>query len=136
MLLPISVRNSLSDFRDAGGSRQCGFMDFGYSGERRMAVSANCKNPGGGKGGRDWGRAGVRNPGAQEGSKRRNSRVSVVSGTITGTYPLRYPRPYVSSSPSYSSREFVTGASVTLANLGCQIPRQHRLPSTVAEFSH
>lgn len=34
----------------------------------------------------------------QEGSKRRNSRVSVVSGTITGTYPLRYPRPYVSSS--------------------------------------
>lgn len=51
-----------------------------------MAVSANYKKPK-----REYEAGSV-----QEGSKRRNSRVSVVSGTITETYPLRYPRFYFS----------------------------------------
>lgn len=91
-----------------------------------MAVSANCKKP----------VAGVRGSSAQEGSKRRNSWVSVVSGTITGTYPLRYPRPYVSS-PSYSSREFVTRCVGLLSQISV-LPglAPTSAPLRVAEISH
>lgn len=60
-----------------------GFMDFGYSGgrcgewplTRTIRRSSESTKP----------------ASAQEGSKRRNSRVSVVSGTITETYPATLP---------------------------------------------
>lgn len=62
-------------------------------GERRMAVSANCKKPRGRKGGKRG-----REYETQEDAGRLKAPellVSVVSGTITGTYPLRYPRPFL-----------------------------------------